>query len=42
MEEPGVEFEKVKLLHCQSVINNVYKEVPKASHYITVFKFNLC
>lgn len=31
MEEPGLEFEKMKLLHCQSVINNVYKEVPKAS-----------
>lgn len=34
MEETGLEIEKTKLL---TVTNNVFKEAPKPSHYVTVF-----
>ncbi|CAF1852435.1 unnamed protein product [Brassica oleracea] len=34
MEETGLEIEKMKLL---TVTNNVFKEAPKPSHYVTVF-----
>ncbi|CAA7053546.1 unnamed protein product [Microthlaspi erraticum] len=34
MEETGLEIEKMTLL---TVTNNVFKEAPKPSHYVTVF-----